>query len=54
MNYKYRVYNSLTGHEYGDVDSHATGMALMMALTVTNDVAYQDLTIDVLVPEVSA
>ena len=54
MNYKYRVYNALTGHEYGDVDSHATGRALMMALTVTHGIVYEDLTIDVLVPEVSA
>lgn len=54
MNYKYRVYNGTTGHEYGDVDSHATGRALMMALTVTHGVAYEDLTTDVLVPEVTA
>lgn len=54
MNYKYRVYNSLTGHEYGDVDSHATGMALMMALTVTHSIVYDELVMDVLVSEVSA
>ncbi|WP_336698240.1 hypothetical protein [Curtobacterium sp. USHLN213] len=54
MNYKYRVYNGQTGHEYAEVDSHATGRALMMAPTVTHGVNYDDLTIDVLVPEATA
>jgi hypothetical protein len=31
-NYKYRVYNVMTGYEYGDVDSYETANALRWAL----------------------
>ena len=50
MSHQYRVRNSVTGHEYADVDSHATARSLMLALTVTHGVAYEDLTVDGLVP----
>jgi hypothetical protein len=30
--YKYRVYNCLSGHEYGDVDSYGTALVLRDAI----------------------
>lgn len=50
MNYKYRVYNSLTGHEYGDIDTYGTALALREAIDSGDGVV----TIDVLVPERTA
>lgn len=49
MNYKYRVYNSLTGHEYGDVDSSYTADCLARALSEYQGIDYRTITIDVLV-----
>jgi hypothetical protein len=50
MNYKYRVYNTLTGHEYGDVDTYGTALALCEAI----DAGFGVVTIDVLIPERTA
>ncbi|WP_181437959.1 hypothetical protein [Curtobacterium sp. MCLR17_034] len=47
MNHKYRVYNSLTGHEYGDVDTYGTACPLRDAI----DAGRHVVTIDILVAE---
>ena len=53
MNYKYRVYNSLTGTEYADVDRYVTALLL-----IDGFVAYganrDSFTIDALVAEAVA
>ena len=48
MNYTYRVYDALTGHEYGDVDSYDTAKGLVVILSGRPDTAP---TIDLLVGE---
>ncbi|MBT1542449.1 hypothetical protein KK103_11805 [Curtobacterium flaccumfaciens pv. flaccumfaciens] len=54
MNYKYRVYNALTGHEYDDVDSAKLAEALQVVVEWLNIAPMSETTIDVLVSEVTA
>lgn len=48
-NYTYRVYNGLTGHEYGDVDSLDTAEKLRSAIYPYPASSF--ITIDLLVEE---
>lgn len=54
MNYKYRVYNTLTGHEYGDVDSAKLAESLQVVIDWLGIAPLAETTIDVLVAETSA
>lgn len=54
MNYTYRVYNAITGHEYGDVDSAYTADCLAWALSEYQGIDHRQITVDLLVSEVTA
>ncbi|MDK8171716.1 hypothetical protein QP735_04155 [Curtobacterium citreum] len=51
MNYRYRVYNPKTGHQYADVDNVSTAVSLVYALQEYQNLDADEITVDVLVSE---